>query len=174
MDKNTIAEKIESSFLGLQKYNNEITAEKWISGPEGKWTVGQHYLHLLKSAQMLNKALSYPKFVLRYKFGKANRPCRTYDDVAKRYIEKLNKNKERARTFNQDLKEVPVKSRKAILEDLEIEYRKLEYTVKKLSEKSLDKLILPHPLMGKMILREIIMWSAYHTDHHLEILQKNY
>ena len=30
-----------------------------------------------------------PKFLLRYKFGKANRPVRAYEAVTKRYQERL-------------------------------------------------------------------------------------
>ena len=44
-----------------------------------------------------------------------------------------------------------------ILNRLQTENKKLQYKTNKLSDKQLDKLILPHPLMGKMPIREMIM-----------------
>ena len=57
---------------------------------------------------------------------------------------------------------------------LQIQNKKLQYKTKRLKDKHLDKLLIPHPLMGKMTLREIIMWTAYHTDHHNQILKASY
>jgi len=61
-----------------------------------------------------------------------------------------------------------------ILDRLQVEQKKLQYTTKKISDKNLDTLVLPHPLMGKMPVREIIMWTAYHVEHHTETLKTNY
>jgi len=43
-----------------------------------------------------------------------------------------------------------------------------------MSDKHLDTLILPHPLMEKMPIREIIMWTAYHVELHMETLTTEY
>ena len=52
--------------------------------------------------------------------------------------------------------------------------QKLNKATLKLSEKQLDTILLPHPLMGKMTLREILMWNAYHTLHHINVLKAKY
>lgn len=57
---------------------------------------------------------------------------------------------------------------------IHIQNKKLQYKTKRLKDKHLDTLIVPHPLMGKMTLREIIMWTAHHTEHHYKILKKDY
>lgn len=174
MNKEKLTEKIEASFQDLFSYQKELSDEKWMSGPENRWTVGQHYLHLLKSAEMLNNALNYPGFLLQSKFGTSNRPSKSYDEIDKNYHEKLSQNKEKAKEFNKGLREVLVKDRRDILQDLEIEYRKLEFSVNKRSESKLDKLLLPHPILGKMSLREIMMWTVCHTNHHLKTLKEDY
>ena len=74
--------------------------ESWTKGQEGKWTTGQHALHLLHSIKPLDNALSMPKFVLRLKFGKANRPVRDYEAIAKRYQERLEDVKGKGNTRN--------------------------------------------------------------------------
>jgi hypothetical protein len=34
------------------------------------------------------------------------------------------------------------------------------------SEKDLNELILPHPLLGKLTLREMMYFTMYHVAHH--------
>ena len=67
-----------------------------------------------------------------------------------------------------------LKEKEYILTRLQVENKKLQYKTKKMSDKNLDTLILPHPLMGKMPVREIIMWTAYHIEHHTKTLQEKY
>lgn len=174
MKKDEIVDLLERKHNDVFRWLEKEDEDKWLYAPEDKWTVGQHFLHLVQSLKMLNKAMSLPKFFIKYKFGKANRPSRTYNEVVKRYQEKLAQNTERARIFNKDLRVPEVDEKRTLLDVLMIQNKKLQYKTNKLSEKHLDELILPHPLMGKMTLREIVMWTAYHTEHHLQILKNSY
>lgn len=174
MNKENIVEILESRHLDLFEWLNNHPEEKWVLGPKGKWSTGQHILHLAQSSRLLNTALSYPKFLIKYKYGTSNRPSRNYEEVAKRYEQRLSENLERAEKFNKGLNEVSIKERRRVIDSLQILNKKLQYKTGKLKDKHLDTLLLPHPLMGKMTLREIIMWTAHHTEHHLNILKKNY
>lgn len=174
MNKLQIVDLLEQKHQEIFDWLDNQPDENWEKGPSDKWTTGQHILHLVKSLQMLNKALSYPKFILKYKFGLCNRAARDYATVAKKYQEKLNISKDRAREFNKSLQTPKLKDKKRLLTRLQILQKKLQYKTKKISDKNLDTLIVPHPLMGKMTLREIIMWTAHHTEHHLQTLQKFY
>lgn len=94
--------------------------------------------------------------------------------MAKNYQNKLSENQERAKKFNQELKVPTLNERDNLLKKLQIQQKKLQHKVKKYTDKNLDTLLIPHPLMGRMTLREIIMWTAHHTEHHTEISEKNY
>ena len=174
MNKLDIADLLEAKHQELFAWLEDKPKENWIEGPTNKWTTGQHILHLINSLQLLNKALSYPKFILKYKFGTCNRATRDYNSVAKKYQQKLMENQDRARVFNQNLKKPLLKDREHLLTKFQIQQKKLQYKTKKISDKNLDTLVIPHPLMGKMTIREIIMWTAYHTEHHLTTLKKLY
>jgi hypothetical protein len=174
MDKQTIINTLEEKHQELFDWLNATNDNLWMKGPENRWTSGQHILHLVQSCELLNKALRYPKFLIRYKFGTSNRPSRSYEEVAKRYEERLSENQERAKNFNKDLRIPSPKEKHELMDDLQILNKKLQYKTRKFKDKHLDTLLLPHPLMGKMTLREIIMWTAHHTDHHLNILKKDY
>jgi len=174
MDKKAITELLEQKHQELFMWLENEPEEKWMQGPEGKWTAGQHAQHLLNSLQLLNHAMSFPNFLLKYKYGSANRPLRSYEAVAKRYEEKLAANLDRAEKFNRTLKVPPIAKKDAIITSLKIQNKKLQHKTLKWKDKNLDKLILPHPLMGKMPVRELIMWTAHHTEHHLHSLKSNY
>lgn len=174
MDNEAIADLIEAKHSALISWLEQQPEDSWIQGPEGKWTTGQHALHLLQSIKPLNNALSLPKFVLRYKFGKANRPVRDYGAIVKRYNERLEDVKGKTFKGSQNMKVPTISEKEYILNRLQTENKKLQYKTRKISDKNLDNLILPHPLMGKMPVREIIMWTAHHVEHHTETLKEKY
>ncbi len=174
MDKESIADLLEEKNQLLLNWLENQPSEKWQEGPLGKWTSGQQALHLLQSIKPLNDALSMPKFLLRYKFGKANREVRTYETVVQRYQDRLKEAQGTTFRGSQNMKIPNLKEKEYILTRLQVENKKLQYKTKKMSDKNLDTLILPHPLMGKMPVREIIMWTAHHIEHHTKILQEKY
>ena len=174
MEKKEIIELLEENHQQLFDWLEQQPKEKWLFAPENKWTVGQHYLHLEKSLMLLNKALYYPRFVFQFKFGKNNRENRSYEYVVNNYQQKLLENKEKARIFNKDLRVPEISEKEEIITILQIQSKKLQYKTNKISDKNLDELLIPHPLMGKMTIREIIMWTAYHTEHHTKILKEKY
>gem|GEM_PF-4955872 len=40
------------------------------------------------------------------------------------------------------------------------------------TEEELNKYVIPHPLMGPLTVGEMMLFTAYHTRHHLEIMEK--
>lgn len=174
MEKESIANLIDEKYTALVKWIENHPDELWTQGPEGKWTTGQNVLHVLQSTIPLNNALSLPKFFVRYKFGKANRPVRDYNTIIQRYKERLRQNKGKTFKGSQNMKVPPLSDKQYLINRIQTESKKLQYKTRRISDKNLDTLVLPHPLMGKMPVREMIMWSAYHVEHHLEILKKNH
>ena len=175
MDKESIANLLDEKHQTLIQWLESQDDEKWEQGPDGKWTTGQVTLHLLQAIKPLNTALSLPIFILRNRFGTANRGVRDYETVIKRYQERL-KNAPQGATFgpSRNMKIPSLRDKKYLLNRLQVESKKLQYKTRKMSDKNLDTLILPHPLMGKMIVREILMWTPYHVEHHTKQLFDNY
>ncbi len=174
MNKDDIVNLLDEKHKILLEWLEQHDDELWQSGPENKWTTGQQALHLLQSIIPVNNALSMPKFIIRFKFGKTNREVRDYDAVVSRYLEKLKNAGGMVSPYSKILKTPPLSDKKYILSRLQMENKKLQYKTRKLTDKHLDELVLPHPLMGKMPVREIIMWTAYHTEHHTKQLMNNY
>jgi hypothetical protein len=175
MQKENISQLLDETHKTLINWlqANE-NKEKWETGPEGKWTTGQHALHLLQSIKPLNNALSLPKFILKFKFGKANREVRDFNTVADRYNKRLKDSQGKTFKGSKNMS-VPTENDKAyILNRLETESKKLQAKTLRWTNKDLDTYILPHPLMGKMPVRELLMWTSHHVKHHTQTLQEKY
>ena len=61
-----------------------------------------------------------------------------------------------------------------LINQLKTEHQKLQNHVRKWSDKSLDNILLPHPAMGRMPVREFLMWAGYHVEHHTKALEQGY
>jgi len=83
---------------------------------------------LVNSIKLLNNALSYPKFILKYKFGVSNREARTYEVVSAKYHEKLIKHQDLSKAFNKNLKTPTLSERKKYL--LYFKFRIKNYNTK--------------------------------------------
>jgi hypothetical protein len=176
MTSEQITQRLANQTTELKHFFSGQSPIFWEFRPSNdKWTAGQHVIHLVQSTQPLLKALKLPIFLLKWRFGKSNRPSRTYDEVVKRYQEKLaaagpgvvgpfSRNMPQSNSVEIDI----------WFDQLERLTQKINQKTSQLSNTQLDTVLLPHPLMGKMTLREMLMWNTYHTKHHLEVLQDTY
>jgi hypothetical protein len=132
------------------------------------WSPADNVRHLIKSTLPVTKALKLPKLLLRTLFGPAEKVSTSYEELVTRYRELLaaggNAGKFAPRT-------IPVP------EDVDAWQRKLvgtcrdsvsdlSHTVGRWSESDLDRYRLPHPLLGKLTLREMLFFTLYHYNHH--------
>jgi hypothetical protein len=145
---------------------------QFVESPNGKWSVGQNLDHLNRSLSPVNLALRLPRWVIRLLFGKPNRKPRTYDELVQRYHQKLAEGGKASGQF------IPPTIRADQKEKLIITFRKETGAMVKLmsrwKEDQLDNYLLPHPLLGKLTIREMLFFSAYHIQHHYQLLQDRY
>jgi hypothetical protein len=171
MDCQEIKIKLTQNHQVFLDFIQSLSDEKFIHHKENKWTAGQQLVHIYMSVKPLNTALSLPKFSLGLLFGKANRPSKTYDELVNRYHAKLENGGVATARFSP--KEVPIKEREKWLKLVANKAKKINDKLDGFSEKNLDSLILPHPLLGKLTLREMMYFTIYHVEHHLAMTVKN-
>ena len=174
MQKEDIVLALEKRHKSLLSWLADQDNDKWEIGPAGKWTMGQQALHLLQSISTLNTALSIPKFILKYKYGKANREVRDYEAVVKRYHERLKEVNGATFGPSKNMRIPKLRDKYYLIDRIQTENKKLQYKTNKWTDEQLDTYVLPHPLMGKMPVREVIMWTTYHIEHHTKTLMETY
>ena len=128
----------------------------------GKWTPIQQLSHIEKSVSPVKLAFSLPKFLLPLIFGKAKRPSVSYDELVLKYKGKLAAGGKSTTRFLPDT----TCDRKDLQAVLDRHVRVLNNKIDRFTEEELDKYILPHPLLGKVTLREMIYFTIYHVEHH--------
>lgn len=129
-----------------------------------KWTAGQQLEHIIKSVAPVNQAFGLPGFVLKLLFGKANRASRTYDQLVEKYHSKLKTGGKAPDRFAPA--PITIEQREDQIKKLEKLTVSLNRRLAGFSESQLEKFILPHPLLGKLNLREMMYFTIYHAGHH--------
>lgn len=132
----------------------------------GKWSVAENMEHLILSVKPVNLALGLPKISLLV-FGKAIRAAMNYDEVVAYYKSKL----QEGAIATKDYLPTKQRSKDLLLQDFSIKHETLINKLESWSEADLDKYFLPHPILGKLSVREILFFTIYHINHHYKTIQ---
>lgn len=174
MDKlalsNLLDEKIDDVIKWMEMQDEAAFGKTY---HEDKWTVGQHIQHLIITNRAVLNGLKMPKLILRWKFGKCNRVERSYEETIDKYYTVLNGKKVKA-PKQYDPRSIEASEKSLKLDQLVGLKNQTKKILNKWSENQMSKYVLPHPAVGKLTIREFIYFIALHTEHHLNILKKDY
>ena len=109
--------------------------------------------------------------MLKLLWGQANRAGRDYDRLVEKYLSKLESGGRATGRFVP--KAVNMEQRDGINTALANEVQRLCVRLDHFTESELDKYVIPHPLLGKLTLREMMYFSIYHVQHHDILTRKN-
>ncbi|NIG53257.1 DinB family protein [Chitinophaga sp. Cy-1792] len=168
LNQHEIQSLLNKSFDGFIDYVNTLPDHRFTASPYGKWSAGQQLDHLTKSVRPVCNALGFPRFALRY-FGLAQQPSRSYDMMVSHYQQKLADGATATIPYQPGV--IYNAQRFPLVQSFINQKNKLEDRLKDWSENDLDKYRLPHPILGKLTIREMLYFTAYHNQHHLEKLQ---
>jgi hypothetical protein len=168
-DKPEIISALNKNVDAFNNYIVPLNKEQFEATPGGKWSAGQNLDHLIRSIKPLQPAYGLPKFVLRIMFGKTNRPSRTFDELVTKYKTKLADGGRASGPFIPRF--ISFEKKDELIKKYNEQKQKLITKVEKQSENDLDAYILPHPLLGKVTLREMLYFTIHHNEHHLELLK---
>ncbi|MDT0608085.1 DinB family protein [Croceitalea rosinachiae] len=172
MDKLEIKALILTNHQAFLSKLDELSDIDFMKSTNGKWTAGQQLEHILKSTKPVARAFEIPKSVLKDKFGLASKPSRDYKKIVADYLETLRQNPDYKLEERFSPEEVDLEQKNEKLKALKEVIEKLTVGIENFTEPELDIYILPHPVMGKFTLREVLYFVAYHVTHHdKQILQ---
>lgn len=168
-DKPQIISSLKEKVDTFNDFIAPLNKEQFEATPCNKWSAGQNLDHLIRAIKPLQLAYGLPKFALRVLFGKTNRPSRTYDEIVTKYKNKLAAGGRASGPFIPPV--ILFEKKEELLKKYEEQKQNLIAKIEKQSEKDLDVYILPHPLLGKVTLREMLFFTIHHNEHHLESLK---
>jgi DinB superfamily len=151
-----------------------IPAEDFFRRSEPEvWSAGENAIHLIRSVKAVADAMKLPKLVLRLMFGTAA-GSRRYAEVRQTYLAELAGGGVASGRYvpPSGVPEDPEASRSRALAGWRRTGDGLVAVVGKWREAALDTYRLPHPLLGKLSVREMLFFTHYHDGHHLGIVRR--
>lgn len=164
MTKKEIIQNLQANHQDFIDLVLSLNEKDFLLQVNDKWTAGQQLQHIFLAVAPLAQGLRLPVFFLKLFFGKANRPSKTFDALVEKYHDKLQQGGVASGRFVP--KPVQFSQRMALTEKLLRSVKQLCKNIEHLSEQQLDEYILPHPLLGKLTVREMMYFTIYHVTHH--------
>jgi hypothetical protein len=167
MNKEQIMKELKNNYTIFADFIFSFQPSDFLFSPANKWTAGEHAEHLLLSVTALEQALVLPKDQLIIKFGTNSRSSCSYDSLVDQYLKALKMNSTiLAGRFSPNpvlFIQLPV-----LMNQLQQKIDLILLHLNRYDENDLDRLTLPHPLLGKLSLREMMYFMIYHARHHQE------
>lgn len=168
--KSDLIQQFKTNHEEFLEYISSLSDTDFMRSVNGKWTPGQQLEHVYLCLVPMAKVLPSKQYILE-KFGAIDRNVLDYDEVIKTYKTALNAGGKAPEKF---VPGVVIIDRKAVLtEDSNQILKAIDLSLDGYSEEELDTLVLPHPLLGKLTIREFFFMMAYHATHHLNQTKLN-
>lgn len=132
------------------------------------WSPAEHLDHLNIAVSAVARGLSAPWWLLLLRFGPATRSSMTYDELRAKYNGLLQGGAGASGRFVPGQSDAPAGDcRPELLERWHRVNRRLRENLASWKEWQLDRIRLPHPILGKLTTREMMFFTIYHGHHHI-------
>jgi hypothetical protein len=174
-DRSGLANRFVEVEREVADFFSSLRDDEFVHRVHDAWTPAEHLHHLNISVSAVARALGYPKLLPRILFGRARGPSRTFETVRDTYRD----------TYRELLAggggatgayipprddpapgDVPAR-REALLARWGRVNARLRSGAESWTEAHLDRIRLPHPLLGKLTVREMLFFTLYHNAHHV-------
>lgn len=157
----------------VSEYFANITDEQFFAHPPQVWSPAENLAHLSKSVRAATLGLRVPRAVSGLVWGAAT--SRSFAELVESYQGELSSGGESPPEFVPQV-EMPAddlgSAKQAILQRWQQSAAKLEAALAGWQEADLDKARLPHPLLGKLTVRELLFFTLYHNLHHVNDVRR--
>jgi hypothetical protein len=163
MDKYALSDRLIGEHRSFVDFLSTLSEEELNRHASGKWSPAQQLEHVYRSLRPIGFAMSLPRFIPLLLFGKSAKGSRSYESLVEDYRITLGKGGKSPYLYTPGKSSFDIDRRKTGL--LGLATSMAEKLIKS-SEDELDAIRLPHPLMGKLTVREMLYFAVYHVVHH--------
>lgn len=168
--KADILHYLDDIFNEVAHFLTGLTKEQFIQTPEEKWSSGQQLEHLIRSTKPVYLLLQGDIANIEA-FGKPERASWVYDELVKTYLAHLEKGGKAMGRFIP--KQVNADQKEVLIQEFVQAKEELIKGLLQWQEEQMDNYCIPHPLIGKLTVREMMFFTIYHTRHHLQSIKKS-
>jgi DinB superfamily len=152
-------------------YFGSLPPHVYFAGSDEQWSPAHHVRHLTLSNRPLTQALRLPRLALLAVGGRTEhgRGGRDFATMREMYLAALQAGGRASGRFLPTLGAGRDAAAQASgVADFQTSLEALSGAVARWPDADLDGLTLPHPLLGRLTLREMLYFAVYHHSHHLE------
>jgi hypothetical protein len=171
MNRRQIQNELTHRNIAFAEYVLSLDKSDFSYSFEKRWTAGQQLLHIVKTTEPVLLGLKTPTFLLSMLFGKPRRTPMDYQDLVILYQNILANGGKSPGMYipaNVDYSQAENLKKRLLLT-----ITKINLQLEEFSEQKLDSYRMPHPLLGKLSIREMLYFTMYHVDHHMEKAKAN-
>jgi hypothetical protein len=163
-----IISSLKESGQRAQSWFEGIPVDQFFTREGEVWSASDNVDHMIKAIKPITKALKLPKVALQTLFGKPVNLSRSYEEICRIYSDEITKGAKASGSFlpKQETPDIPEEKKEELLGQLSTELDKLLSAIEKWEESDLDEVQLPHPIIGKITLREILFFTIHHNLRH--------
>lgn len=153
---------------------SSIPPDLFFQHPPQVWSPAENLAHLLKSVRPVVLALRVPRQVSGLIWGGAG-ASRSFAELVAEYKAALAAGGTAPAAFVPELDEPSgdlQAAQQQLLANWQRTAQKLESALAGWQDADLDKARLPHPLLGKLTVRELLFFTLYHNLHHVNDVRR--
>ncbi len=170
MEKQELIDRFLQNHRALIVYVDAITEEQFTTNKEGKWSPAQQLKHVQLCLHPMTQALASKDYI-KAKFGTTDHIVQTYGQIVEQYKAALDKGGKAPERFVPQ--SASMEDKAMLKHELEVQLQTIQELFSNYTDEEVDTLILPHPLLGNLSIRELFYLMTYHATHHLLQTQKN-
>ena len=172
--RNEIAHALRRVCSSSELYWNSMSEEEFVAPMGRAWSPADHVRHLTKSVRAVTHGLRAPRILLRVLFGRPKRGSMSYEALVATYHRAL-RNGGQAGRFTPSPTRISGSAadyRREILGVHRAQVTALATRVLRWNRHQVDGLFMPHPLLGKLTVREMLLFTLYHNQHHVLVVAR--
>jgi hypothetical protein len=171
MDKQAIIDSLVENHKSFVIYIRDLTADEYFFSHQQKWSAAQQLAHIVLCVKPLVQVFNMNKSAIKTNFGVVSSKGRTYDILLNDYLGKLAEGGKAPEKYIPEV--ISSDQRIVLVETLEKMINDLRAGIENFTEPELDSLAIPHPLLGKLSMREMLYNAIYHVVHHHQLTSQN-
>jgi hypothetical protein len=169
--KQALIESVRSAEREVAAFFGGLTPDEFKLRVDSAWTPAEHLDHLNIAVSAVARGFALPRWLLLLRFGWARRRSRNYQQIRDDYRAALAAGGRARGRFLPTIEEMTPARAATRQQELLARWQRVNArllsALDKWSPWALERVRLPHPLMGMLTATEMIHFTAYHDEHHV-------
>ena len=175
-DRPALIDRLIEAERAVADFFAALSPDEMVTRTGDAWSPAEHLMHLNITTSAIAGGFSASRLLLRLRFGRARAPSRTCEALRDDYRALLAAGGTAPPEF------VPPRVVDALTPSPQLQMDllarwasvngRLRTALQSWDERSLDRLRLPHPLLGRITAREMACFAVYHAHHHITAAQR--